>query len=695
MRNLDSLLNPGSIAILGASADLAKVNGRPLKHLLDKGYAGKIYPVNPKYSAINGVACYPAIADVPGPIDLAIVAVPAKFVASLLHDLGRCGVKSVIVFSSGFAELGAQGRALEADISAVAREYGMRLCGPNCLGLINAFERVIATFSQFADGATPPGPVGFVTQSGAFGTAIAALARRRELGLGYFVNTGNESDVTFAEVMREVIADPRIRVGAGYIEGLRDGADLLTLAEVALAAGKPLVLVKVGRSSSGARAAASHTGSLAGADTVFDGVIRQHGIIRARNEEHMLDIVEAFTYCGAPQGAGVGIVTQSGGAGVLMADRAEELGLSVPVLAEATQHALQKTIPGFGACGNPVDITGQFVADPALLRESVKIVLADPAIHVGIIWLQLMDAYVDTLITIFEEIKAQVDKPFIVCWVAASDQAMRALRIRGIAVLRGAEPAVDAVAALVRYAATQRQWQAEREARCKLQPPILALPSAPGPVSTPAGAQLLHNCGVVLAQTQLAATAADAAACADRIGYPVALKIESPDILHKTEAGGVALGLADAAAVTAAFARVVANARRYKTNARIEGVIVQQMVADGIDMVIGLQNDALFGTVVMAGLGGIHVEVLKDIAFRKAPVTAAEARRMLDELKSKAILCGARGAPAIDMPALTRLISAVSQFGVAAGERLAELDLNPVRARPDSAIALDWLMICR
>ena len=695
MPNLDTLLKPRSIAILGASTDFAKVNGRPLKHLLDKGYAGKIYPVNPKYEAINGVACYRAIADIPGPVDLAIVAVPARFVADALRDLGRHGVKSVIVFSSGFAEIGEAGRALEADISAAAREFGMNLCGPNCLGLINAFDRVIATFSQFADGATPPGPVGFVTQSGAFGTAIAALARRRSLGLGYFVNTGNESDVTFSQVMRDVIADPRIRVGAGYIEGLRNGADLLALADDALAAGKPLVLVKVGRSDSGARAAASHTGSLAGADPVFDGVIRQHGIIRARNEEHMLDIVEAFTYCDMPQGAGVGIVTQSGGAGVLMADRAEELGLTVPVLGESTQRALQKAIPGFGACGNPVDITGQFVGDPTLLRESVKIVLADPAIHIGIVWLQLMDAYVDTLIAIFEEIKAQVAKPFIVCWVAASDQAMLALRSRGIAVLRGAEPAADAVAALVRYGAMRRTWQAERSASRMLPPPLPVLPSAAGPVSTLAGARLLASCGVVLARTELAATAADAVACAGRIGYPVALKIESPDILHKTDAGGVALGLTDAAAVAAAFARIVENARRFNGAARVDGVIVQQMAPDGIDLVIGLKNDPLFGAVVMAGLGGIHVEIFRDIAFRKAPVSPAEAGRMLDELKSKALLSGVRGSAAIDINALTHLISAVSQFGAAAGARLAELDLNPVRAGPDGAIALDWLMLCR
>ncbi|MEK6593494.1 MAG: CoA-binding protein, partial [Pseudomonadota bacterium] len=471
MNDLQPLLNPRSIAILGASSDFTKVNGRTLKYLLEKGYAGKIFPVNPKYAAIGALKCYPDIAATPEPADLAIVALPARFVAGALRDLGLRGVKSAVVFSSGFAETGAAGRVLEDEVISAARAAGLRMCGPNCLGLINAFDQVMATFGQFADGATPAGPVGFVTQSGAFGTAIAALARRRGLGLGYFVNTGNEGDVNFVQVMRAVLEDRRIKVGAGYIEGLKDGPGLMELADHAMRLGKPLVLTKVGKTGAGARAAASHTGSLAGADHVFDGVIRGRGIMRARNEEHMLDMVEAFACCGLPAGNGLGIITQSGGAGVLMADRAEELGLKVPVLSASTQAALKQVIPGFGAAGNPVDVTGQFVAEPALLRDSVQIVLADPAVHVGIVWLQLMDAHVDTLIRIFRQIKAGVDKPFVVSWVAAPEGALLALREAGIAVLRGAEPAVDAAHALVRYAQSRREWQADQAGRAALMLP--------------------------------------------------------------------------------------------------------------------------------------------------------------------------------------------------------------------------------
>jgi acetyltransferase len=462
---LQALLAPRAIAMLGASADLGKLNGRVLRYLCDKGYAGRIFPINPKYGAIGKLLCYADPASLPEAVDLAIIALPAAQVADAIRACGRAHIPTAVVFSSGFSETGAAGRALETELLRAAREAGVRMLGPNNPGLINAFEHVVATFSQYAGGETPADPIGFVTQSGAFGTAIAALARRRGLGLGYFVNTGNEADITFAEVMAEVIADERIRVGAGYIEGFKDGPGVLALAEAALAMGKPLVLTKVGRSDAGARAAASHTGSLAGTDAVFDGITRQYGLVRARNEEHMLDLAEVLAYCALPAGTGVGMITQSGGAGVLMADRAEELGLSVPTLSEATQARLRPVIPGFGATGNPVDVTAQFLAKPAILRESVIAVLDDPGVHIAIVWLQLMETAVNMLVGIFEQIKAQTNKPFVVCWVAAPETALLALRARGIAVLRGAEPAIDAVAGLIRYAEARRNWLANAERR--------------------------------------------------------------------------------------------------------------------------------------------------------------------------------------------------------------------------------------
>jgi len=693
MNELQALISPRTIAILGASSDLSKVNGRTLRFLQEKGYAGRIYPVNPKYESIAGLRCYADVAALPEAPDLAVIAVPAAQVLDSVRALVQRGGRTAVIFSSGFAEMGEAGRKLERAVADVARSGGLRLCGPNCLGLINAFDRVIATFGQFADGATPAGPVGFVTQSGAFGTAIAALARRRALGLGYFINTGNECDVDFVQMMRAVLDDARIHVGAGYLEGVRDGAGLRALAEHALALGKPLTLTKVGRTAAGAKAAASHTGALAGTDAVFDGVIRGLGITRARNEEHMLDIVEVLGACKLPSGRGIGIVTQSGGAGVLMADRAEEMGLQVAELTPQTRDALAKVIPGFGTTGNPVDVTGQFVADPQLLLDSVRIVMGDPNVHVGVVWLQLMDAHVQRLAEIFNKINEIVNKPWVVCWVAAPDAALAELRAAGIAVLRGAEPAVDAVAALVHYGEAQRNWLADASARASLQLPKPALPAAAGAVGSMEGQALLQSFGVPTAAAKLANTADEAVAAAKTLGYPVVLKIESPDILHKTEAKGVALNLGDAAAVRGAFSTLVANAKQYKADARIAGVLVQAMAQGDVELVIGLKRDPTFGPVVMVGLGGVLIEVFKDVVFRVAPVTEAEALRMLEELKSRVILDGVRGKPPVDKKALAKMISNVSRFGAAAGPRLAELDLNPVLAGPQGVTAVDWLMV--
>lgn len=690
---LKALLQPASIAILGASADLSKVNGRTLRFLMSQGYRGRLYPVNPKYETIAGIRCYPDVAALPEAPDLAVIAVPAAQVIAAVRDLGQRGAKAAVVFSSGFAETGEAGREQERALAQAARDAGIRICGPNCLGLINAWDRVIATFGQFADGPTPAGPVAFVTQSGAFGTAIAALARQRALGMGYFINTGNECDVDFVQMMRAVIPDERIRTGAGYLEGLRDGDGLKLLADEALQLGKPLTLTKVGRTSAGARAAQSHTGALAGSDVVFDGVIRGMGITRARNEEQMLDILEVLGRCELPAGRGLGLITQSGGAGVLMADRAEELGIEVAELSPETRAALKRVIPAFGTTGNPVDVTGQFVSNPDLLSESVRIVLADPRVDVAIVWLQLMDQHVPQLLKIFNKIKELSNKPWIVCWVAAPEEALRGLREAGIAVLRGAEPAVDAVAALIGYADARRHWLADAKARTTLPLPALSLPAQSGPVSSLDARQLLQHCGVHAAAAMLARTADEAVTAAQSLGYPVALKIESPDILHKTEARGVALNLKDADAVRAAYAQLLGNAKQHKADARIAGVLVQAMAQGHVELVIGLKRDPIFGPVVMVGLGGVLIEVFKDVVFRAAPVTPTEALRMLGDLKSKAVLDGVRGLAPVDKQAVARMISAVSCLGAAAGPRLAELDLNPVLAGPQGATAVDWLMM--
>ena len=685
------LLDPSAVAIVGASADLTKINGRPLDHLIGKGYAGRILPVNPKYEEIAGLTCYPSIAALPEAADLAIVALPAIHVRDCVQQLGARGIRAAVVFSSGFGEMGDAGKRLECELVRTAADAGVVLLGPNCLGFINAFENVYATFSQYADGETGSGPIAFVTQSGAFGTAIAALVRQRGLGLGYFLNTGNQADLDFAELMMAVIEDPRITVAAGYLEGVSDGQALIRLARRCRELGKPLILTKVGRKEAGARAAASHTGALAVADTVFDAVIRQHGVLRARNEEQMLDMLEVFCRERRASGRGLGIATQSGGAGVMMADRAEEVGLEVPQLGTETQARISAVMPAFGATANPVDVTGQFVARPELLTESVTALMDDDSIHVVIVWLQLMTGHVDKLVAIFEEIQERSTKPFLVCWVAAPEAVTSRLRQAGIPVFGAGERAVEAAAALARFGsfpAPAATVSSEFPA-----PDLSTRP--PGAQPTVLASQWLREIGVPMVDAELAEREDEAVEAWQRIGAPVALKIESPDILHKTEIGGVSLGLDSEEAVRREFCRIMDAAGTHAPTAALSGILVQRMSSGHVEIVLGVRRDPTFGMIVMVGLGGIFVEVLKDVTFRQAPFGSDEGMAMLDELRGAAVLDGVRGGPPVDRDALARTLAAVSVLASSMKDRLEELDLNPVLVSEDSISVVDCVAILR
>lgn len=688
------LINPRSIAIIGASANFNKINGRPLKHLLEKGYQGKILPVNPKYSEISGLTCYPAVEELPEAADLAIVAVAAKEVVGCIEALGKRGIRAAVIFSSGFGETGTAGKELELKLAKSAKKSGVVICGPNCLGFINSFENVYATFSQYADGETELGSVAFVTQSGAFGTAIAALAQKRGLGLGYFINTGNQTDLTFSELMMAVIEDPRIKVAAGYLEGLDDGPALIHLAKRCQELGKPFVLTKVGRMDSGVRAAASHTGALAVADTVFDAVIRQFGVLRARNEEQMLDMLEAFSQSRRATGNGLGIVTQSGGAGVMMADRAEEVNLLVPELQGKTRKQIAAAMPEFGAAGNPVDVTGQFVARPELLIESAVAMLDDPNIHIGIIWLQLMTAHVDTLLQIFTKIKKRTSKPFFVSWVAAPEDAVNALREQEIIVYPAGERAVEAAAALAQY---NNFMKRAKTTDISLINTIPAIPEIieEGLQNSVLATEWLQVAGIPMAKVSLATSEEEAVSAWQEMGGSIALKIESPDIAHKTEMGGVLLNLNCEAKVRDGHRILMQRAKDKLPNARITGILAQKMYQGDLELVVGVQRDPVFGMIIMVGLGGIFVEVLKDVVFRSAPFDQTEAGLMLSELRMTAMLDGVRGQKPVDRKAISELLANLSLWAAKMEPVLSELDLNPILVGPDGPIAVDCVMILK
>ena len=691
MRPLQHFLEPKSVAIIGASCDFNKLNGRPVRNLLEKGYAGAIYPVNPKYDRVGPLPCYPNIQAIPGPIDLAVIILPALSVEGCLRELAAVGAKTAVVFSAGFGETGAAGKALEDAVARTARETGIRLCGPNCLGLVNAFDGMLATFSQYADGENLPGPVGFVTQSGAFGTAIAALCRQRHLGLGFFVNTGNEADIDFVEAMSALMEDPRIRVCTGYLEGLRDGEGWMRLGERARALRKPVVVMKVGRTEVGSRAVASHTGALAGEDAVFEDVTRQAGILRARNEEHMLDLAQVLALCPPALGRGVAIATQSGGAGVQAADRAIELGLQVPVLSAETQTRIAQSLPGFGVATNPIDVTGQFVAQPAILRDSLKIMLEDPQVDMGMVWIELMHNNIDLLAGVFEEVKKSTNKPFVVAWLGASEAAVQRLAELEIPLLRSGEAAIEALSGLV----TISEWQRATPS----QTPSVLLASLPqfenGMVSSLEAIHWLSALGVPFTPTVLARSMAEAQQAQRQFRAPVALKIESPDILHKTEAGGVQLGVLDDSEVSEAYNQILKSVKAYAPGARIQGVLVQPMAGSGVECVVGLSADPVFGPVVMVGLGGVWIELLRDVTFARCPVSPAEAKVMIHRLRGVQLLNGFRGSPPADIHSLADLVSQVSVIGVLLGVRLKELDLNPVMVHAKGVTAVDVVLSLR
>ncbi|MAH84538.1 MAG: hypothetical protein CBB68_09435 [Rhodospirillaceae bacterium TMED8] len=687
---IKALLFPKSVAVIGASADSNKLNGRPLHFMRRDGFRGRLYPVNPRYEEIDGMKCYPDIASLPETPDLAIVVVSAARCLEMIDALGKKGTQVAVIFSSGFGEIGPDGRALEEELLTVARSHGIRICGPNNLGLINSFDSMTATFSQYADIKPKPGPVAFASQSGAFGTGIAALARSRGLGIGYFVNTGNQIDITLMDVLKMALNDERITVAAAYLEGVRDADALIQLAEHAQKLQKPLVAVKVGRKAAGARAAASHTGSLAGEDAVFDGIAYQHGILRARNEEHMLDLVAAFANCDIPNGNGIAIVTQSGGAGALMADRAEELGCSVPLPSDITRKKLSGVIPNFGALGNPVDVTGQFLAEPRILKDSVRFVLEDPAVNVGIVWLQLMHGHGNMLVELFREIKAETEKPFIVCWLEAPEQALSALAEIGVCVIPATERAVDAAAGLIQYGEIiNRLGSVQREYGVPMG--RVSLNSV---THVPAidAYERLKAAGIPLVDCGLATDANDISRVAETIGFPIALKIESPDIQHKFDVGGVILGLECASDAESAAVVMRENIAATLPDARINGFLIQSMSPVTTELIMGFRRDPIFGSVVMVGLGGVFIEVMKDVVFARAPLTLGDALAMLDRLHGREMLMGVRGMAPVDRHVVAETLIALGQFALDNSDVI-EVDLNPVFADTDGVIAVDWLML--
>lgn len=691
--DLSTLFDPASIAVVGASEDSRRLGGGlVLRFLRQHGYRGTILPVNPRRTTVDGLPCYPSLAAAPGPIDLAVLAVPAAALAPALAEVRPGHVRVALVLSSGFSELGPEGTRLERAVVDIARERGIALVGPNSVGAVNLANGTVPTISQFFDRPRlQPGPLALVTQSGAFGTALLAQAEQEGLRFGYFVSSGNEADLEFSDFGMHLVGRDDVGVLCGYIESIRNGAAFRDMAQTAAAAGKPVVLLKVGSSEAGAEAARSHTGALAGSDTVAQAVFDADGVLRARDGEDLLDLVKVFARTTASGGRRLAILSHSGGAGVMAADAAGAAGALLPPLPEDLRRRLAERLPLFAALRNPLDMTGGASLDGRLMADCLRMVLEHEAYDAALLCVNLIWRDGDALMSALERIAAEVAKPFAVSWVAPRPEARQALSDASFPVF--GDPA-RAARVLVR----RMVWDDARHERLSGRSPERPFPAerVSGIDLSSVGGQMaaLAACGIRFPHQDIVGTLAEAERVLDAVGGTVAVKIASPDIAHRSEIGAVRTGLADHAALAEAYRAVLANARHHHPQARIDGVLVQEMV-EGLEVLVGTMRDPTFGPVVVFGPGGVLVELMGGTTMIPAPFDAEHALRLIGRSRLAPLLAGYRGGPRLDVPALAQVLEAVSWLACDRQD-LRELDLNPVTVLREGrgCVALDVAMRC-
>lgn len=702
--SLVALFEPRSVAVIGASDDAGRIGGRPLRYLRDAGYSGSIYPVNPNRDTVQGLPAFKTISAIPHSVDLAILALPSEQVVEAVAACAEKCVKALIVFSSGFAETDDAGAQRQDEIRRIARRSGMRILGPNCLGAFNSATGFFGTFTQaFDNGVLPPGPISIASQSGACGGHLGYLCKQRGIGIGYWITTGNEADVDISECILWLAESDHVRVIVVYAEAIRDGATFIRALETARRNRKPVIMLKVGRSSAGARAAASHTGALAGQDAVYDAVLRQYGVFRADSIEQMLDIAVACAAGVLPSNRRLGIVTVSGGLGVQMSDAAEASGLEVALLPDHAQARIKAMLP-FAAVANPIDVTAQAINDLTVIDRCLEIALTDGDYGAIVCFLTSAPAAASMtapLLKAFSAVRQRFPGRLIVLCFAAPSEVVRRFEQAGFLVYEDVDRAVRAIAALATFGATFAAFADPAPAAGKtgagLDASRLASPVSAqtlGTLDEHVAKNILAAAGIPVLPERIVTDAEGARQAAAELGCPVVLKIVSPDIAHKTEVGGVILNLpspdAAATATTALLERIAA----LKPRARLSGVLVAPMCNGGIETIIGVFSDPVFGPMVMFGLGGVYVEVMKDVAFRLAPFNENEALSMVKEIRGYAILEGARGAAPADMAALARALSLLSHFAALNRDTIAEIDINPFVVMPhgQGAFALDALI---
>jgi acyl-CoA synthetase (NDP forming) len=691
---LHALFSPRSVAVIGASSDQRRFGGRPIQYMLESGFEGPIYPINPARDEIQGLKAFPSITAVPGPVDCALLAVSAELTEQTIEDCIAMGVRSAVLYGAGFSESGAAGQAMQDRIVATARAGGMRLLGPNCMGLMNAQAGFYGTFaSALEEGIPPAGRIAVASQSGGYGGYLMKHLFLRGLGLSQWVTTGNEADVDVAEALWWLAGEDTNDILLAYIEGVRNGDRLIAALDRARRAKKPVVVMKVGRTAAGSAAAASHTASLTGEDAVYDAVFEQYGVHRARTTDELLDIAYALSKGVLPKGPRLGVISISGGVGVQIADFASDAGLTLAEVPARTQDALREIVPHCSA-SNPIDMTGLVTTNHTIMEQTLNAVFSSGAFDATLIFLGIAGAAPSMARPLQQAIAnahAAAPDQLVFVSVTAEREMVREYDTKGLLAFEDPSRAVAALAALARFRETFAQDAPDPMRVAPAEP--IQLP--PGDKLNEAQAKaLLAHANMPFPREAVVRDAAQAAARAAEIGFPVAVKVVSADILHKTEVGGVALGLASGedvrSAVETMAERVAANA----PSARIEGYLVSEMVSGGVETIVGIHQDEVFGPVVTVGLGGTLVELIKDTASALAPVSEERALSLVCGLRTAPLLLGWRGSPRHDVEALARAISALSILAVQQRETIAAIEVNPVVVRPGKGgiVALDAIV---
>ncbi len=701
MSRFEALFNPRGVAIVGATEDTLRAGGQALEAITREGFTGGIFPVNPNYDTLMQRPCFPSLAAIDQPCDVAVVAVPAKHVPGIIEQCGAKGIPFAVVLGGGFRESGAEGVANEALMLAAARKGGVRIIGPKCLGLVNIHQKVFTGFGSITKPPMlKPGVVSAVIQSGGFGNSLVIQTAAAGVGFRYVVASGNESDIQAPELIDAFVDDPETKVILAYLEGVADGRALMTAARRALAAGKPVIILKAGNTTQGQRAAASHTANLTSRYAIFRAAFKQCGVIEVTDTHEAGDYAQCFAAGRLAKGRKVVVMGGSGGSAVGFSDAADEIGLQLVPLSEQTMRVLRECLPNVASLENPVDYAAGFISDKNLPRyqRALDAVLADPQVQqVGMLFATTTGRTLYNGVTGVAAAMQHTDKPILTfCSIPyeAGREGFDLMAEQGIPMQPSPRRVAYAMGKLADYYDALQQ----RDRLCNpphpRPRPLPPLPAGAATLDEPTSKQVLRAFGIAVTADTLLPVGAPVPV---GVHFPVAVKIASRDIAHKTDIGGVRLQVQDPAQLEKAMAEVLANARRAAPQATITGVLVSEMISDGLETIVGVLNDACFGPVVAFGLGGILAETLRDVTYRVAPFDRIEALSMIRDLRGAALFDGVRGQPPRDVDALADLLVSVSDMAWLLRERVAEMDINPVLVRPagKGVVAADALLVLR